>query len=418
MATYTAELHELTDQYGNDWLFDFNYPIFDENYRSTLEQNIFDYFAFREVCILPPEKWKHLFKTWFRLYMPYYNQRYRSALYNIDPLVTDKLTTSHTRNKSTTNDTDYGSILSKYEQDSARKSGLITDKITGDLSDATTDNITQTIKGEADATSNEILDKKVTGDKASNLDSEVTKEQSGNESTNTDSKRDVYDLTNETSSSDVITSATTDGTTNTTTTGSKSSYKDDYPQWNLNNPPPSTGGYLSASDRETTQANSDTTVHEETKGTSVTDSAKLTDKTITDDTKTIGAKDTTLDEQTQTNTMTTEDTTEQTNQTVDKTDIKTTKEDLLNDAIGALNREYSEDKENRMFEHSNSNKDGKSTLYTKEGKIKKEDDTSTVTEQGHRGISESKLIQEWRDSFILVDMEIIKELSKYFMGVW
>lgn len=76
MAKYTMEIRTLVES-GYD-LFDFEYPIFDENYRGVLEQNIINHYYFREYDAETVAQFKHRLKTWFQLEMPYYNRLYET----------------------------------------------------------------------------------------------------------------------------------------------------------------------------------------------------------------------------------------------------------------------------------------------------------------------------------------------------
>lgn len=76
MANYTIELRELVK--NNYKIFDFSYPLFDESYRSTFENNFIDYFYFREIGFETIARFKHHLKTELNLIMPYFNKIYKS----------------------------------------------------------------------------------------------------------------------------------------------------------------------------------------------------------------------------------------------------------------------------------------------------------------------------------------------------
>lgn len=76
-------------------IFDFDYPIFDEAYRSVLETKILKHFYTREIGLETVGLWKLKLNTKMNEIMPYYNQLYTSTLMEIDPLYTTKLTISH-----------------------------------------------------------------------------------------------------------------------------------------------------------------------------------------------------------------------------------------------------------------------------------------------------------------------------------
>lgn len=85
-------------------IFDFNYPIYDESYRSVLETKILKHYYTREIGLETVGLWKLKLNTKMNEIMPYYNQLYRSALLEFNPLWTTDYTTSHKK------DTDGNSI--------------------------------------------------------------------------------------------------------------------------------------------------------------------------------------------------------------------------------------------------------------------------------------------------------------------
>ena len=66
-------------------IFDFSYPIFDENYRSILETKIIKHFYTREICAESLGLWKLWVDMKMNEIMPYYNQKYRSTLLEYNP---------------------------------------------------------------------------------------------------------------------------------------------------------------------------------------------------------------------------------------------------------------------------------------------------------------------------------------------
>lgn len=67
-------------------IFNFNYPIYNENHRHTLEEKILRHFYFREIGFETVGMWKFRLQSKFMEIMPYYNDLYRSVEYLIDPL--------------------------------------------------------------------------------------------------------------------------------------------------------------------------------------------------------------------------------------------------------------------------------------------------------------------------------------------
>lgn len=67
-------------------LFDFDFPIFDEEYRPELEKKIIRHFYTREIGQETVGLFKLKLQTKLCDIMDYYNQLYRSALIELDPL--------------------------------------------------------------------------------------------------------------------------------------------------------------------------------------------------------------------------------------------------------------------------------------------------------------------------------------------
>jgi len=104
MADYTVELRSICESYAGRTthsgyseideviskalpkIFDFDFPIFDENYRSVLETKIISHFYTREIGMETVPLWKFRLKTKMNEIMPYYNQLYRSETLDFNPL--------------------------------------------------------------------------------------------------------------------------------------------------------------------------------------------------------------------------------------------------------------------------------------------------------------------------------------------
>lgn len=89
-------------------VFNFNFPIFDEKYRSVLETKILKHFYTREIGEETVGLWKLRLDTRLNEIMPYYNKLYMSELLEFNPLYTANLTrkknTNYNSDRNTTND--------------------------------------------------------------------------------------------------------------------------------------------------------------------------------------------------------------------------------------------------------------------------------------------------------------------------
>lgn len=99
MGVYTMELREVLDRYDIGLQ---SYPIFDEEYRETLNTNIKNYFWYREIGTETVDQFVRMLNNRMLLIMPTYNQLYESARLKYDPLVTvDLKTISHQESDTT-----------------------------------------------------------------------------------------------------------------------------------------------------------------------------------------------------------------------------------------------------------------------------------------------------------------------------
>lgn len=113
MAHYTTEVRSICEHYAGlqesvgyssvsdvldksvDKVFDFDFPIFDESYRKTLEKKILKHYYTREIGDETVGLWKLRLDTKMNEIMPYYNQLYKSTVYDINPFYDVDLSRSH-----------------------------------------------------------------------------------------------------------------------------------------------------------------------------------------------------------------------------------------------------------------------------------------------------------------------------------
>src|SRR5574344_1627838 len=113
MSKYTTEVRFICESYAGlsdstgltnvntvlqnsvDKVFDFNFPIFDENYRRPLELKILKHFYTREICAETVALWKLWLEDRLNVIMPYYNQLYKSTLLEFNPLYDVNVTRKH-----------------------------------------------------------------------------------------------------------------------------------------------------------------------------------------------------------------------------------------------------------------------------------------------------------------------------------
>lgn len=100
MSKYTTEVRYICEvnsgltegnvsQYiANSWqkIFDFDFPIWDEDYRSVLCTKILKHYYTREIGLETVGLWKLKLETKLNEIMPYYNELYESTTFKYNPL--------------------------------------------------------------------------------------------------------------------------------------------------------------------------------------------------------------------------------------------------------------------------------------------------------------------------------------------
>ena len=113
MSKYTTEVRFICESYAGlsesvglsktteiiekarSLIFDFDYPIFDDEYKKILETKILKHYYTQEIGFEVVGLWKLYLDEKLNLIMPYYNQLYQSALLKIEPLINIKNETTH-----------------------------------------------------------------------------------------------------------------------------------------------------------------------------------------------------------------------------------------------------------------------------------------------------------------------------------
>ena len=116
-------------------IFDFDFPIFDENYRVPLETKIIRHYYTREIGLETYGLWKLKLQTKLNEIMPYYNKLYESELYTYNPLYDVDMTTTHVGRRTGEN-TNVDSRISERSNSGTSKN--VGDETTADTNRATT----------------------------------------------------------------------------------------------------------------------------------------------------------------------------------------------------------------------------------------------------------------------------------------
>lgn len=162
MSKYTTELRwileELTGLQGGynnveniiangiPKLFDFEFPIFDEKYRSVLLTKICKHYYTQEIGCETVGLWKLRLNTKLNEIMPYYNKLYESELLTFNPLYDIDVTTSRNNNKNDiTNETNSNTLTeNSTDNDNDKQTENGTNVLNGTLSNESNTSINAT----------------------------------------------------------------------------------------------------------------------------------------------------------------------------------------------------------------------------------------------------------------------------------
>lgn len=380
MAKYTIELRTLVNQ--GYQVFDDTWTTFDPDHKKDLCQKILRHYWFYEIGSETPDRFKFNINEQLALIMPYYNQLYASELLKVEPLYNhfmeenEGIKANRDLKRGTSQRRDINSLREMAE--SIKKLSEGTSNLVGN------ENIIGNEKWKEDRTihTTEVTDQDTTED--------TTKKVSFEENVANESKEVMND--------NVVGNKVTDGTSSTTTSGEHR--ESDTPQGTI-----SMSGiqiensYLTKYSRD--NGKSDTTTHQN-------ENIKNTEDKTTDTTST---KDTTSTEDTTQNIKGTNDITK----TTDTTDSVTGSRDKTQ------NTDETEDVKTTSKEHDFSNGSqsdrSSSTAYTGENEDEQEKRDRRNVSKGYT-VSQSELLNAYRQTFINIDQMIIRDLVTNFMGVF
>lgn len=168
MSKYTTELRYICETYAGldhsvgydqvnsviaaskDQIFE-HYDIFDEEYRDVLNTKILRHYYTREICAETVGLWKLWLNNTMNEIMPYYNQLYRSATLEFNPLYDVDYTVSHTGD-SMSNKTD-SNTEEENRTDLKNSSRNVTDNT--DVNGTRSNVDTQNVKGSSNSSNTE-----------------------------------------------------------------------------------------------------------------------------------------------------------------------------------------------------------------------------------------------------------------------
>lgn len=415
MSRYTTEVRYICEEYAgkkdsvgyNDIdsvieaarpkVFDFSYPIYDESYKAVLETKILRHYYTREIGLETVGLWKHFLNMKMNEIMPYYNELYKSTLLEFNPFYDVDLTTDSKRgidgNENST-DTRTGEKTG---------TGTSTDTGTGKKTDSVTDNVSTSDTG--NETRNGTANETRTGTGTETKSGTSKQETEGS----TLDKSDGTTKGNVSANGTDTTSATHEGTDKgeSQTINTVRNQYSDTPQGALTDV--EDGTYLTSA----TIVNNNTNVQNEGSH-SGSDNTTLTKENTEEstgshsDTSTKTVHDVVNGQSSDTTEISDKDVIEKT----DKDTVESTKTGTSErTANGTTNNEYSN---TRNTSDTETRKDTGSG--TKE--YKSTDEYLEHVRGKRGGDSYAKLLKEYRDTFVNIDVMIIKELRNLFFNLW
>lgn len=386
MSRYTTELRYICESmYDNEQhpfgdvgvivenarskIFDFPYPIFDEGYRKALETKIINHYYTREIGMETYGAWKLKLMARMNEIMPYYNLIYKSTLFEFNPLYDVDYYKSGNK-QGVANDTTTSTNERKNESTS---DGNV--KTTGTNNDKTTHS-----GADVDTLTNSGADTDTVTRGGSDTDTDVTS--GGDTITTTGSGKDVFKkggVVNETSRTDHNTVVTT-------------KYSDT-PQGALTGV--EAGNYLTSATIQPTTGNDSVTGTTTNSGQDETQYGGVTTRVDTLNTT-----------HTQTHTKGTTETTDHDYESKHETEhaygsVENTDHTLNTNTATTNNANSTTSDNGNTVKDIHSTEDYLEHVYGKTG-----------------GSDYATIINNYRKTFINVDLKIIHELEDLFFGLW
>ena len=399
-------------------VFSFDFPMFDENYRIPLERKILRHYYTREIGEETVGLWKLRLNTRLNEIMPYYNQLYESELlkfnpfYDVDYTKTGNRAGENTGNENITTTTDTDNKMTGTVNDQG--TNTLTDRMTGTITDEGTNNLIDAMTGTVTDEGTNTLTDSMTGTVTDDANNNSTDKMTG---TITDD-RDI-----DSTRTDNLAQAETNGGSDTKQ-GSNANkndhwdYYSDTPQGTVANLENLT--YLTNARHITDDGNGSTSNETTSYGKTVNTTNTGTQKTITDDdnTRTFDTTNTHNESDMNERTYDTTNTKNGTNdneRTYNTTNTKTGT-DTNEKTYNTTDTKNGTDSNTKTYNTLNEiDSEGTSAKTTKLNSL--EDYAEHVVGK-MGGVSYSKMLKEFRDTFLNIDRMIIRDLSDLFFGLW
>ena len=362
-------------------IFSFDFPIFDENYREVLETKILRHYYTREIGLETYGLWKLKLQTKLNEIMPYYNKLYQTELLKYNPLYDVDMTTTN--------------VGQRTGEKTDITTGEATTERNGSITHETSDERTRNTKNSSNAVDINKNDRmnSVTESGQDN----TSRTNSANESgTDTDTRTNTFNGNRVTDNNETVVS-------NSKSQGNRDSQNrdmySDTPQGNLTGV--DTNTYLTnfrkvlGTDNNTETGNSTgVTQGKQNIEDSNTESSEG-NKLFTNNKSESGSS--------------TNDFSKSANTTDSQTGTNINKRDEYGQDI---------DTSKGKVEETNSGSDSHKNNSTAIGRSTNTEDYVLHVFGKTAGASYAKLIKEFRDNLLNIDMDIIRDLAELFMLIW
>lgn len=399
----TSDISEIVKVAKNK-IFDFDYEIFDSAYKPVLETKIIKHYYLRRLCVADYDKWKLFIENVMNEIMPYYNQFYKAETMEINPLYNFKINVRHTDSggdtlQSTTGTTKNisGDVTSENNKAQTIEKDLTN---TGSFEKKNNSNVTNTFESENSTTNNTTSTVEDTVEGITSLSKNESSNKNITKNNNIDNKTDV--------SSGTTTQNETSSSKNSSESNDSVNMFNDTPQGRLSDV--KSGDYLT-----------DARVINDNKNSDETNRAKgkelVTGKTVTVN----GVIETGTDNETGSvtgsengNNSSTENASSTIENTVNGTENSSETGNTTGNESGSNTNSETGTVTNNSTTTTTSN-----SISEETGSIEKNEELTTNRQYveevlGIKDKSQSELLIKYRESFINIDMMIIKELGQIF----
>lgn len=414
MAKYTMELRKIQARFYEAMQ---DYPIFDENYRETLNDKIYHACKMREIGFETPELFLEQLAYWMDLHMPDYNWQYKANLIELTPLQRSQIMETMNRIKNYDENSNRNNLresnrdlTSESENENSQSGSQI--QQSSESNNATTENMKNASKvgesNESNITKNEQV-QNANKIENSNENSTNKNEANSNESQVSHNKEEG--------------SNTTDNNENTNNTSVSSqenenkAFHGDFPQANLNNTDDT--GYYTTEDRDKGKSKDETIDNSNTVGQTVEASQNETTGEVQNTSNSVGNSEANRESSSQSSENLNNIENGEGQRKVESSSSDTENSIQTVDGGKEANTQ-TQNQQNQIGKNSETvNENNNESESMVEGKMGNEAETEIKSKFTGDGYSDFELLDQYRKAFVNVDNQIIRALKRdLFMNIW